>query len=150
MDSNYRKNIISLYQSMRPLNWTNLIEIMLMFPDRVITFPVFKRSEVVQEQYNNINNINNINNAALDLELKSTPTIKLHNVRMKITNNKYRYDLDQNIKHLIIWTDSDISEVVRVLESMGFREFQNYVIFSNSIDIRSIKNRNHYHLLILP
>ena len=61
-----------------------------------------------------------------------------------ITENDFPYNLNNNVKHYIIWTNNDIFKIKKILN----KRFNNYIFFRNLIENKSIKDIEHYHIFI--
>ena len=61
-----------------------------------------------------------------------------------ITENDFPYNLNNNVKHYIIWTNYDIFKIKKILN----KRFINYIFFRNLIENKSIKDIEHYHIFI--
>lgn len=145
-----RSNIINLEKSSQ-ITWEELISTISQFPDRFVNKLVLNRSIKIQNDY--INYIEKVGgkenvNKLVDKELYETELLFLDNIRMKITGNKFPYNVCKDILHMLVWTESNISEIIDTFTKINLIEFYDYIIFNNSPQIRSIK-RNHYHLFIL-
>ena len=74
----------------------------------------------------------------------------LHNLRYKITINRFPYDLEKNISHHILWIfpnhiilKKDIENIINTF--FGYKKF---ICYKNKIEVRSIKTIEHYHIFI--
>jgi hypothetical protein len=74
----------------------------------------------------------------------------LHNLRYKITINRFPYDLEKNISHHILWIfpnhiilKKDIENIINTF--FGYKKF---ICYKNKIEARSIKTIEHYHIFI--
>ena len=155
------KNTISL-EELPALTWSQIVEIMKEFPDRLLKRAIFLRTIKIQNEYDifiqklGIENMSdNIKNQIEDLKnykfsdkSKDLRTGSFNDIDLKFMKNIFPYNISENIEHLIVWTNSDISEVVRIFYLMDLDEFEDYIIFNNVDKIRSIKNINHYHMLV--
>lgn len=137
----YIENKYSIMQH----SWEETVEIIQSFDQHIITFKVFNRTREMETKYSNLNS--HFRNIRSSIELFFTPKITLSHSTVKITRNKYPYNFSDNIEHYIVWTEDSISDVIESFKAEGLFEFDNFVVFSNSPELRSIK-RNHHHLLI--
>jgi hypothetical protein len=126
-------------------SWEQTLKLLSMFNQRTVTYQIFDRQKKIEDEYKRKNRI--ILKIKLSIELFFTPEIQLSNCSVRITKNKYPYNFEDDIEHYIIWTEDDIESVVDSFSDQALIEKHNFVIFSNSPEVRSIK-RNHYHLLI--
>jgi len=75
----------------------------------------------------------------------------LHNLRYKITINRFPYDIEKNISHHILWISPNYKLVKIEIESIitNYFGYKKFICFKNKIETRSIKTIEHYHIFIL-
>lgn len=135
---------------MSQITWEELINTISKFPNRFIDKLVLTRTTKIQNDYiNYIEKVGGKENIIklIDRELYETKLLVLDNIPMKITENKFPYNVCKDILHMLVWTEVDISEIIDAFTKINLIESNDYIIFNNSSRIRSIK-RNHYHLFI--
>lgn len=65
-----------------------------------------------------------------------------------VTTNDFPYDLEDNITHLVVWYRSnnfDELRLIQILEELGIKD---YIIFTNTLAGKSIKDIDHTHLFL--
>ena len=74
----------------------------------------------------------------------------LHNLRYKITINRFPYDLEKNISHHILWISPNYIIVKKDIENIinTFFGYKKFICYKNKIEARSIKTIEHYHIFI--
>ena len=70
----------------------------------------------------------------------------LHNLKYKITINRFPYDIEKNISHHILW----ISPEYKFERNQVKKKFKKkkFICYKNKIEVRSIKTIEHYHIFI--
>ena len=134
---------------MKCYSWTQVINIVSKLNDRTLKEVIFRRSPLIESSYENdkmINGRDNISNRITN-KLKKIKYCSIGNIKFKITKNDYPYNFEDNIIHYVVWTESNIFEMIEAFEIYGLKEFVDFIMFNNSDSIRSI-NLNHYHLLV--
>ena len=61
-----------------------------------------------------------------------------------LNKNNYPYNITNNIKHFIIWTNFTPLKIKNILDN----KFNNYIFFKNIEKNKTIKDLEHYHLFI--
>ena len=96
------------------------------------------RKENIQKSYELYKSNNLLKNFKMNIKKNITKNGYI------ITENDFPYNLNNNVKHYIIWTNYDIFKIKKILN----KRFNNYIFFRNLIENKSIKDIEHYHIFI--
>jgi len=109
---------------------------------------ILPRTKKIQEDYDN--HKNKLKKANITIDKYILKTILKNNLKYKITKNRFPYDLDENIKHYLLWISPDIQisqiKVINIIK----KYFPNnqLVCYQNEMFAKSVKTIDHYHIFI--
>lgn len=133
--------------SSKSMNWSTIKRFHLNAPKKNLFF----RTHDIQAKYEQHKNTLKERNILIDMYIKE----KYLKNRLKwiITDNKFPYHIDSNIKHKILWLDPSInlnSEIVQKIidRYVNSYKFKYYIYFQNHIDCRSVPGIVHYHIFV--
>lgn len=134
--------------SEEPITWTELTTKVSALPERVIDTLSFGRSYEIQNRYSSYISDVGIEavNRLLNQQVENSILLSKDNIQVKITYNRFPYNFKANLLHLIVWTDNSVKEIINFFESNNLVEFEHFVMFTNSSNIKSI-DLNHHHLV---
>lgn len=84
---------------------------------------------------------------SLDIDINANIKEKyLKHKRYALTENAFPYNVKEGIKHYIFWylDNLDIETVIIILKNEF--ELNNFYIFENTIEYKTVKNIPHYHV----
>lgn len=118
------------------INWNHMIKYHLSIVD--VVFP--RKPEILQKYEDDIkNNICSHNLNKIKKELEYFDYV--------ITINQYPYNFTSNLKHYIFWFNN-ICSMNNALSICKKELGDNIIIFCNTFNLKSVKDINHYHIIL--